>query len=104
MPDTQPTDTPDPRAQRIARLRYRAWRRGMREADLIAGPFADQRLDGLDDAGLDAFERLMDVPDNDLYAWMIGQADPAPEHQGPVMDAIQGFARSLVQQTPGRGA
>jgi antitoxin CptB len=65
---------------RRKRLRLRAWRRGTREMDLILGGFADARLGALDAAGLDAFEALMDENDQDLYAWVAGQAEPPSAH------------------------
>ncbi len=79
-------------AERLEKLRYRAWRRGFREADLILGPFADRHLGELDARQLDAFERLLGAPDQDLYAWIIGR-EPTPEaHAGDVMDLIRKFS------------
>jgi antitoxin CptB len=76
---------------RLERLRYRAWRRGFREADLILGPFADRHLNQLDARQLDSFERLLEVPDQDLYAWIIGR-QPTPEpFDDDVMELIRGF-------------
>lgn len=69
------------RETRLKRLRLRSWRRGIREMDLILGPFADTALAGLTDAELDAYERLMEEPDWDLYAWVVGQAAPPAEHE-----------------------
>jgi antitoxin CptB len=69
------------RETRLKRLRFRSWRRGIREMDLILGGFADAELAGLDAAGLDAYERLLEAPDWDLYAWVTGQAAPPPAHE-----------------------
>jgi len=80
---------------RRKKLRFRAWRRGFREIDLILGPFADQRLADLDEAGLAAFERLLDVPDNDAYDW-ITEACPAPaEYDTPTLALIRAFRREM---------
>lgn len=82
----------------IKRLRFRAWRRGFREHDFIMGAFADQHAAALDDAGLEEFQRLLDLPDWDVYYWLIGQRPVPPEHDGPVFRLIQSFqhfARSL---------
>ena len=65
-------------SDRVNKLRYRAWRRGFLEADLVLGPFADAHLEALDGAQLDQFELLLDQPDPDLYAWVTDQA-PAPD-------------------------
>ena len=63
-------------ARRRKRLRFRAWHRGILEADLILGPFADAHLDNLDAAELDDFEALLAAPDNDLHDWFIGRTSP----------------------------
>ena len=76
---------------RSGKLRFRAWRRGFREADLILGPFADRHVDTLSPAQLDAFEALLDQPDHDLYAWIIGTAPAPAPYQGEVLDLIRGF-------------
>lgn len=68
------------RETRLRRLRLRSWRRGIREMDLILGPFADAELAGLADAELEAYERLLEEPDWDLYAWVSGAAEPPAEH------------------------
>jgi antitoxin CptB len=57
---------------RRRKLLFRAWRRGVREIDLIVGRFADAHIDTFDDTGLDDFERLIEVPNAELYAWVVG--------------------------------
>ncbi|HEY7901608.1 MAG TPA: succinate dehydrogenase assembly factor 2 [Caulobacteraceae bacterium] len=74
---------------RRKRARLRAWRRGFREADLILGPFADAHLESMPSGELEAFERLLDVPDQDLYAWIIGQAAAPAAFEGPVLSALR---------------
>lgn len=80
MPEESP-------AQRLSRLRYRSWRRGTREMDLLLGPFADRHLAGMDEAELAAYERLLDVSEPTLMAWLTGQAEPPPETD-PTMRAL----------------
>jgi antitoxin CptB len=63
--------------ERRRRLLYRSWHRGTREMDLIMGRFADAVIGELSEADIDAFERLSEVPDPDLYAWLSG-ARPVP--------------------------
>ncbi len=71
-------DAPDnPQVVRLKKLRFRAWRRGFREADFILGAFADNALGTLSPADLDAFETLLEQPDQPLYAWIIG-TEPTP--------------------------
>ncbi len=58
--------------ERRRRLLFRAWHRGMREVDLITGRFADAHIGTLSEAEIDDFERLMDVPETELLAWVMG--------------------------------
>jgi antitoxin CptB len=70
--------TSDGLDERRRKLLFRAWRRGVREMDLIVGRFADVHIDKFDEAGLDDFERLMEAPNAELYAWVVGaEAVPA---------------------------
>ena len=63
--------------ERRRRLKFRAWHRGTREMDLILGRFADAVIADLDDQDLSEYERLMELPDPDLYAWVSGE-QPVP--------------------------
>jgi antitoxin CptB len=65
---------------RRRRLLFRAWHRGMREVDLITGRFADAHVAALSEAEVDDFERLMDVPEPDLLAWVMGQVPTPAEY------------------------
>jgi antitoxin CptB len=83
------SDGLDPRRRRVL---FRAWHRGTREMDLLLGRFADANIAELAEEDLDAFERLMEVPDKDLFAWVTGAA-PTPEaFAEPVLDRIVAFA------------
>ncbi|HYA72379.1 MAG TPA: succinate dehydrogenase assembly factor 2 [Roseiarcus sp.] len=62
---------------RRRRVLFRAWRRGLREMDLVMGQFADMNLAGMDEADLSEFERLLDVPDPMVLAWITGD-EPTP--------------------------
>ncbi len=68
------------REMRVKRLRHRSWRRGVREADLLLGPFADEALADLDDGLLDAYERLLEENDWDIYYWVAGAIEAPAEH------------------------
>jgi antitoxin CptB len=63
--------------ERRRKLLFRAWRRGVREMDLIVGRFADAHIEKFDAKDLDDFERLIEAPNTDLYAWVTG-AESAP--------------------------
>ena len=65
---------------RLKRLKIRAWRRGMKEMDLILGTFVNEQAAGLGASDLDALEALMDENDADIYPWFTNQAETPPEH------------------------
>jgi antitoxin CptB len=76
---------------RLKKLKFRAWRRGFREADLILGPFADQHVAGFTPDLLDEFERLLEVPDVDLYAWITDRSPVPAEWDSDLMRRIKAF-------------
>jgi antitoxin CptB len=73
---------------RLRRLRMRAGHRGIKEMDLILGGWAERHLEGADDATLDAFEAVMAEADQDLYAWISGQAAP-PASLRPFLERLR---------------
>lgn len=77
---------------RLKKLKFRAWRRGFREADLILGPFADQHVASFSEAELDAFEDILEQPDQDLYAWILGREPTPAAFDGAIMNRIKAFA------------
>lgn len=88
-------NTPISDEDRRKRLHFRAWRRGFKEADLIMGRFAEARLNSLDAAELEEFERLLDAPDTEVFAWVTGREQVPENYQGPVLDQLQAFRFEL---------
>ena len=89
---------------RLDRIRFRAWRRGFREADMAMGPFADAVGPDLEDAELAAFESLLDVDDQYSYGWIIGRDPPPAEHDTPLMARLQAYVRTHVAAAVADGA
>lgn len=71
---TEPLDT------RRKRLRIRAWRRGIKEMDLVLGGYADVMLPAMDARAMDRLEALMEESDHDLWAWVSGATTPPDRH------------------------
>ncbi len=69
---------------RRKRLLFRAQRRGFKEVDLIFGTFAAAELSGMSEAALDQFEALLEAPDQEVYAWLKGDAPVPPAFDTPV--------------------
>ncbi|MFO1108786.1 MAG: succinate dehydrogenase assembly factor 2 [Bradyrhizobium sp.] len=81
---------------RRKRLLFRCWHRGTREMDLILGRFADAEIATLSDDELGTLERLIELPDPDLYAAVTGDKPLPAEHASALFDRIRAF-RALDQ-------
>jgi antitoxin CptB len=76
-------------ATRLKRLRFRAWHRGTKEADLMMGGYADHHGASWDEAELAWFEALLEEQDVDIMAWAMGTADAPARWQGPMLDRLR---------------
>lgn len=79
--------------ERRRRLLFRSWHRGIREADLIMGRFADAHIASLDPAELDQYEQLMTAAEHDLVAWVTGQQTVPREHDTALFRRLLQFNR-----------
>jgi antitoxin CptB len=86
---------------RRRRLLFRAWRRGVRETDLIVGRFADAYIDTLDEASLDDFERLIEVSNAELYAWVAGAEHVPADYDTAVLSELRTFHARAIQARAG---
>lgn len=89
---------------RLKRLKMRSWRRGTREMDLILGPFADSELAALDAEALDAYERLLDENDQDLYPWITARLSggtAGPGDHAAMLDRVAAHAQGRLKEIRG---
>lgn len=59
----------------LRRVRWRC-RRGTRELDALLGGWLEAHAGTLDDAGLAAFDALLDRQDPELWDWLMGRGQP----------------------------
>jgi antitoxin CptB len=78
---------------RRRRLLFRAWHRGMREMDLIMGRFADVAVEQLSAGELTEFEQMLEVPDRELLAWIIGEIAVPEKHDTALFRRLRDFNR-----------
>ncbi len=76
---------------RRRKLLYRSWHRGLREMDLIMGGFADAKLGQLSEGEIAEFERLIDVADGDLLAWITGEQAVPPDFDSALFRDLRDF-------------
>ncbi|HEY0282116.1 MAG TPA: succinate dehydrogenase assembly factor 2 [Rhizomicrobium sp.] len=78
---------------RRKRLLFRAQRRGFKEVDLIFGTFAARELAGLDDTGLGQLEALLEAPDQEVFAWLKGEAPVPAAYDTPLFARLRALCR-----------
>jgi antitoxin CptB len=77
------------RDTRLKRLRFRAWHRGTREADLLIGGFFDAHAAGWSDDEMAWFETLLEEQDVDIMGWAIGSIEVPARWDGPMMRQLK---------------
>lgn len=82
------------------KLRFRAGHRGFREMDLFMEAFAASYLDRFGEAELKEFEQVLDIPDQDVYSWITGQAAPPESARTRVLDLVLTFRYPASQSDP----
>ncbi len=74
---------------RLKRLRFRAWHRGTKEADILIGGYFDRHSLRWDEAEIEWFEALLQEEDVEIMAWAIGTEAPPIRYEGPMMCELQ---------------
>jgi antitoxin CptB len=77
------------RDARLRRLRFRAWHRGTKEADLMIGGFFDRFHEEWSDTQIDWYEALLEEQDVDIMAWAIGTQGVPARWQSEMMSRLQ---------------
>lgn len=72
----------------LERVRWRC-RRGLLELDIVLGRFIEAHYAQLDDAGRQAFEALLDLPDNPLWDMLSGRREALPGEQQALLEKIR---------------
>jgi len=76
---------------RLRKLKFRLWHRGIREMDLVMGGFADAELMKLSETELAEVEGWLDVPDQQMFAWVNGSETPPAELDTPLFRKLRTF-------------
>jgi antitoxin CptB len=83
--------------ERRRRILFRAWRRGLREMDLVMGRFADAHLPTMSESELAEFEHLLDAPDAQALAWIVGGEAPPPGFDMALLARLRGSSRQALK-------
>jgi antitoxin CptB len=77
------------RDARLRRLRFRAWHRGTKEADLLIGGFFDVHSGEWSDDEIAWYERLLEEQDVDIMAWASGTQTVPDQYRGEMMNRMK---------------
>ena len=75
----------------LARLRWRC-RRGMGELDRLLAGFLDSRYQGLSDSEKQRFADLLELPDPELNAYLLGRTEPEDSELAGLLEIIRASA------------
>ena len=76
-------------ATRLARLKFRAWHRGTREADYMMGCFFDRFHHEWGEEEIAWFESLLDMDDVFILDWVMGAQEGPERFAGPLMERMR---------------
>ena len=77
------------------RLRWRC-RRGLLELDIVLQGFIDHGYVALSEAQLQAFDGLLDMPDNDLWALVCHSSECQNLQQREILSMLVGTEREAI--------
>ena len=70
------------------KLYFRSCHRGIKEMDIIFSKFAETVLGNISDDELSDYERILELPDTDLFAWATGRQELPEEYRSPLLDQL----------------
>jgi antitoxin CptB len=74
--------------ERLNRIRWRC-RRGMLENDLVLTRFLDQRGAAIAEDEVAMLDRLLDLPDTDLWDLLSGRTEPQDDAVVPLLQQLR---------------
>jgi antitoxin CptB len=84
--------------ERRRKILFRAWRRGIREMDLVMGQFADMNLHDMSDVEIDEFERLLEIPDPQIIGWITGSEAIPSDRNTPLFARLRCAPREALKR------
>lgn len=82
-------------ARQLARLRWRC-RRGMRELDAVLQAFVEHAFAELSSVDRERMEMILDLPDPELHAYLVGRLEPEDPEYGALFRRIREEFRPLA--------
>lgn len=73
---------------RRKKLYFRSCHRGIKEMDIVFSRFAEHVLSDLPEADLDDYERILELPDTDLFSWATGRQEIPDDVRSPLLNKL----------------
>ena len=70
------------------KLYFRSNHRGIKEMDIIFTKFAETVLADLPEADLADYQRILELPDDELFSWVTGRDVVPEELRSPLLDKL----------------
>ena len=76
------------KSQLLKKLLYQSCNRGCKETDIIIGSYAKNNLNKLSDDELMEFEKILHLPDADIYDWYTKKVAVPDEYNTKIMQQL----------------
>jgi len=73
------------------KLYFRSNHRGIKEMDIIFTKFAETVLPDLPGSDVEEYQRILELPDDKLFAWATGRETVPEEERSPLLDRLLGL-------------
>ena len=70
----------------------------MKELDIVFERFLAHGFAALDDDAITALDRLLDLPDQDIYDWIAGRSEPTETDFEPIIESLRATSAQLPWQ------
>tara|TARA_B100000686_G_C16577499_1_gene856295 strand:- start:100 stop:375 length:276 start_codon:yes stop_codon:yes gene_type:complete len=73
------------------KLFFRSCHRGIKEMDLILGSFAQEYLPTMTEEDLSKFQKILDIPDQELLSWCMRKVEIPHEYESDLLNQIVNY-------------
>lgn len=75
----------------VKKLLFRSMHRGTKEMDIILGNFAGKHLMNFQDKELVEFEKILEIPDDKLFNWYMGNEEIPESFKSSILNLIMNY-------------
>lgn len=76
------------------KLIFRSWHRGIKEADLLLGTFADRYVPNFNEEQIHLYQDILSIPDQELVPILYQQDELPKKYENKVMTLLINFVQT----------